>query len=688
MPTLSADQLVGQSLGNYQLERLLGRGRLNAIYLARHRTLQRSDALTFYLLPEHYTLDARQRFLARFHQEAQAVTQLDHPHILPVYEVGEYAGFPYLVTPYMMNGSLADLLKQKGRYEYDELGPIVEQIISGLAYAHSKGFIHGTLKPANIVVSNEGILQVAGFGLMHILQASGIEPADQPYAHLLSIVGTFLAAPEYIAPEVVQGQSIDRRSDMYALGCIIYELLSGRPPFTGQHPLEVAEQHLKQSIPPLHTLSPTVPLVLESVINQTLIKDPLHRFQQVEAFGVAFQQATRGASSSLAFVDPIHMPVSQTVQETPQSGYVTRNWQLMPPIVTGKLPIVSSPSANSSRERFTDLSLKASSGRLPASAHLKPPVPAAPPTLIPLPPQELANAQMGLVKPLGAASMAAKPQTVPEPAVVKEPQPADLAKAYEWWSQPGLAPADSSPSARASAPKEASGLAAAQWTSEPVRPLPSSARQMPPPTKSSPSRRRVVALLAGGGVIAAGLGVAALNLNHFMGSTGKQQAVTPLNSNGQGIAQRPPAGNQPPAGKNPPPPAGNQPPAGNPPPVGNQPPAGNPPPTAAPAPGHTGTVIGQSTQPTATATTFVNPADKKNSLLIHLTNGNFAAYEMACTHEGVAVRYDKGTGTLVCPAHGAVFDPMNAGKVLQGPATRPLPSVAIKVNADGTVTAV
>src|SRR6266571_6501816 len=267
MQTLSINQLAGQILGNYRIERFLGQGRLNAIYLARNLTEQRLDALTFYLIPERFSSEARTCFLLRFRKEATAITSLDHPHILPVYDHGEMAGNPYLVTPYMMHGSLADLLKRHGKYDHSSILPILEQLVSGLAYAHGSGFIHGTLRPSTIVLSPENALRVAGFGLMHMLQLGGIESSerpDTPYPHLLSIAETFLITPEYVAPEVVQGQSIDVRSDIYALGCILFELLSGHPPFTGKDPLDTINKHLTEAIPLLHVQNPEVPIAVAS----------------------------------------------------------------------------------------------------------------------------------------------------------------------------------------------------------------------------------------------------------------------------------------------------------------------------------------------------------------------------------------------------------------------------------------
>src|SRR5271157_4171798 len=136
MQTVSSYQLAGQILGNYRIERFLGQGRLNAIYLARNLTEQRLDVLTFYIVPEHFSSEARTRFLQRFCREAAAITSLDHPHILPIYDHGDLVGNPYIVTPYMKHGSLVDLLKRRGKYNYNCILPILEQIVSGLAYAH------------------------------------------------------------------------------------------------------------------------------------------------------------------------------------------------------------------------------------------------------------------------------------------------------------------------------------------------------------------------------------------------------------------------------------------------------------------------------------------------------------------------------------------------------------------------
>ena len=181
MRTVPVEQLVGQAFGQYRVERFLGRGRLNAVYLVRDRQSQQTDALALYLPPDHFSPQAKTRFMERFRQEAARVAALKHPHILPVYDFGELLGCPYLVTPYRTKGSLADNLKRNGRYEHVFVSSLLPQIVAGLKYAHSQKSIHGTLRPSTIIIGESGEVQVAGFGLLQMLRMEGIEPVSSPY---------------------------------------------------------------------------------------------------------------------------------------------------------------------------------------------------------------------------------------------------------------------------------------------------------------------------------------------------------------------------------------------------------------------------------------------------------------------------------------------------------------------------
>lgn len=630
MQTFLVDQLVGQILGNYRVERLLGHGRLNAVYLAQHQTLRRTDALTLYIVPERFSPEARNRFMSRFLQEATAITALEHPCILPIYEYGEQFGCPYLVTPYMMNGSLADIIKQQGRCSHEEILEILEQVVAGLEYAHSRGLVHGTLKPSNMVLDREKNLLVAGFGLMHMLQIRGVERSDRPYAHLFSIADTFLVAPEYIAPEIVQGQSIDMRSDIYALGAILFELLSGRPPFTGVNPIDIAEQHVKQMIPSLRAIRPDIPVALESVINQALAREPARRFQSATELAEAFVQVSLGLRLStkqegLPRLDEIKAPPAMAPSTEPQKGHVggkRNNWQLMPPILTDKVvaasastPRVVTPTAESS---FAS----------PDSWQLLPPIVTGHLPKIELP------------KSLPVESMS-PPTLISLPADTS----AEAPEPFEWWSQ--------SPQELSSS--KGDGFSLGWGEAELIEPPFVPAKRPRPSAKRSSSlnRRQVVALLGTGVVVVAGALVAVnVNLGRMMENVINPHNPQTTNTDNQTQGQATPSGS----------------------------------PQKQPTGGHTGVVIGSIQMATNTSADFVNPTDHKMSLLVHLPDGNFAAYEKVCTHEGVNVHYDAATHTLVCPAHGAVFDPANGGKVLQGPATKPLTNVITRINSDGTIT--
>ncbi len=362
MQTLSIDQLVGQKVGRYRIERLLGRGYLNAVYLAQHPAHNKMVALTLFIIHEQFSSEARHRFLECFTNEATTLTALHDPHLLPVYEYGEQCGYPYLVMPYMMNGSLADILKQRGRCTPEYTQAVIEQIATGLEHMHSKGVIHGMLKPSNILLSSEGTLLMAGFGLMQILQMRGIEHDSKSYAHLLSITDPFLGAVEYMAPEIVQGQPISIRSDIYALGIMLFELLSGTRPFTGTTPLNIALQHVQRSLPSLCALCPDIPVALELIVNQATERNPARRFQRASELAAAVAEVCSNAinstqrsnrskvsyvSDNVATFHPMHTSAGQ---ETPEEGIPSGVWQLTPPIISSKLPAVHVSSNNTTPE--------------------------------------------------------------------------------------------------------------------------------------------------------------------------------------------------------------------------------------------------------------------------------------------------------------------------------------------------
>ncbi len=685
MQTVLVDQLVGQTVGAYRVERLLAHSKLSAVYLARQNSSQEPVALTTFIIPEQFSPGARERFLARFRQDAEVLVALRHRRLLPVYAYGEQYGYPYLVTPYMMHGSLADVLKQRGRYTPAEVLHMLEQIAPGIDYAHSQGVVHGALKPANIVFDERQNMLVAGFGLSHILQLSGIVASDKPYAHLLNITEGMLSAPEYFAPEVVKGQAMDARSDMYALGVVLFELLHGQPPFTGGTPLEVAAQHLQQPIPSLHSLHPDIPIALELVVKHALARKPQERFQRISDLAEAFAQVCRGANSTQPIEGIVPAQSNNTAPLRDGEGYTTlereamKGWQLKPPVVTGKSPAVR-PLPESEKMAAVEKTGQANSWQLTPpiiTGKLSVVRESDPPPL----------ASTGTCMPAASAPIPAKAQPLPaQPSQLYAPTPRPASAPFTPGAQPGapgrqdasvspwwshVSPGNTSASVP-SVPPTHRPLAESASLRLPPPPVPPSAAFLAeavplqaPKRRRSPDkgRRRVVTMLATGGVVAAGLlAFGGFELKHLMHNGAQAQATT----GNTGTAQQP---------------------------TNNK--TTTPAPKKTPTTGNKGTtantdghVIGTTKLALNTAMAFTNPLNNQEDLLVHLPNNSFVAYDRACTHQQVPVNYDPASQKFICPAHGSIFDPANNGAVVQGPATRPLPAVTIKVNTDGTIAVV
>ncbi|GCE16142.1 protein kinase domain-containing protein [Tengunoibacter tsumagoiensis] len=270
------DWLVGRTFGAYHVDALLGQGSISVAYSAHSLEQKFQCMLTLFVLPEACGENARRRFMDRFISEASPLPGLSHSNIVPVYDFGEYAGFSYLVTPLGEGGSLSVLLKQQIFTPAQALA-IIRQIAAGLEYAHQSGVVHGGLKPSAVLLGTDGGIQIAGFRLTRMLEMSGIGTLQQSSDHLFSVAGTLLTHPAYIAPEVVQGAPIDVKADIYALGCILFELLTGRPPFVHDDPIETLRQHVEESIPSVHTINPDVPAAFDLVLQRALERNPEQR---------------------------------------------------------------------------------------------------------------------------------------------------------------------------------------------------------------------------------------------------------------------------------------------------------------------------------------------------------------------------------------------------------------------------
>jgi serine/threonine protein kinase len=268
--------------------------------------------LTIFTLPETFSSQARERFKTRFTEVASTLVKLHHPSIFPIYDFGEQWAYFYLVTPSMTTGSLARALKQLGNLSLETTREILRQVADGLDYIHRQGLTHGALGNTNIVLDSERKLQIAGVGLGSILTMRGLEQNPYPYSYLSSIAGTFLGAPEYIAPEVVQGAPIDARADIYALGALLFEWLTGTPPFLGADPLRTALLRVQQPVPSLLSLRPDLPSALDLVLQRALERRPEQRYQSAGHLANAFERV-------LKVLEGVGKPAPTSRQQFPQS---------------------------------------------------------------------------------------------------------------------------------------------------------------------------------------------------------------------------------------------------------------------------------------------------------------------------------------------------------------------------------
>ena len=270
--------MVGRTIGGYVLEKELGRGGAATVYLATDVKHQRSVALKLLNADASSALGGD-----RFRREIEVVAKLQHPHILPLHDSGEVDGLLYYVMPLVAGATLCDRIIREGALPLAEVRRIVHDVATALDYAHRHGVIHRDVKPANILVDEEHAT-VADFGIAHrALDAS----EDQ-----LTTAGMIIGTPTYMSPEQSTGsRDLDARSDVYALGCVVFEMLTGAPPFRGPNVTTIVTQHLQAPVPSASGLRSELPDAVDDVLRTALAKDPADRFASTREFDAAFRTA-------------------------------------------------------------------------------------------------------------------------------------------------------------------------------------------------------------------------------------------------------------------------------------------------------------------------------------------------------------------------------------------------------------
>lgn len=304
---------VGDLLADrYAIERAIARGGMAEVFVARDQQLDREVAVKI-LFPE-FAIDPN--FVERFRREAQHAAMLNHPNIVGVYDYGRERGTYYIVMEYVEGESLRDVLRARGRLAPMQAARITAEIAAGLDFAHRHGTVHRDIKPGNVLITPSGQVKVADFGI-------AANPADA--ASGLTQTGAVIGTATYFSPEQAQGYQVDGRSDVYSLGVVLYEMLTGTAPFVAESPVAVAMKHVREEVvPPSHVVG-DVPPDLERVVMGALVKDPSGRYQSAEDLREDLVRFGRGRplvgapALALAATGAV-VPDAPTVAATPEAA--------------------------------------------------------------------------------------------------------------------------------------------------------------------------------------------------------------------------------------------------------------------------------------------------------------------------------------------------------------------------------
>ncbi|MCK4900907.1 MAG: serine/threonine protein kinase, partial [Anaerolineales bacterium] len=273
-----------EKIGRYEVKSEIGRGGMATVYHAYDPNFERDVAIK--ILPQAFLYDTQ--FRERFQREAKMIALLEHPAIVPVYDFGEEENQPYIVMRYMAGGSIAERLRQSP-LSVEETSRIILRLAPALDAAHARGIIHRDLKPGNILFDQYGNAFLSDFGIARIIQQSSATLTGE------SVIGT----PAYMSPEQVQGEkAIDGRSDIYALGVLIYQMLTGQVPYSSETSTKVMMMHILEPVPDVLETRADLPLACQSVIAKAMAKDPEDRFATTDELAIALEIAAKGGETA------------------------------------------------------------------------------------------------------------------------------------------------------------------------------------------------------------------------------------------------------------------------------------------------------------------------------------------------------------------------------------------------------
>jgi eukaryotic-like serine/threonine-protein kinase len=308
--------------GRYELDGIVGRGGMAEVFRARDIRLDRIVGVK--TLRDDLARD--QTFQARFRREAQSAASLNHPSIVAVYDTGEDmmggTPVPYIVMEFVDGRTLRDLLRDDRRLLPERAAEITDGVLRALDYSHRNGIVHRDIKPGNVMLTRAGEVKVMDFGI-----ARAVSDSQMTMTQTAQVIGT----AQYLSPEQARGERVDARSDLYSTGCLLYELLTGRPPFTGDSPVAIAYQHVKEEPVPPSRIDPEVPPWADAIVLKAMQKDPAMRYQSAGEMRNDIQRALSGAQLAAPMATQTYGPgtrrmgaPTQTVGRTaaiPPYGY-------------------------------------------------------------------------------------------------------------------------------------------------------------------------------------------------------------------------------------------------------------------------------------------------------------------------------------------------------------------------------
>jgi serine/threonine protein kinase len=295
--------------GRYELSHLVARGGMAEVYRAHDRLLDRPVALKV-LFPE---LSVDRAFVERFRREAQAAANLSHPNIVPVFDWGEDNGTYFIVMEFIDGRALSSILRSAGPMHPDRAAEIGADVAIALAYAHRHGVIHRDVKPGNVLITEDGIVKVTDFGIARAINTE----------ESLTQTGAVMGTATYFSPEQAEGMGVDARSDIYSLGVVLFEMVTGRPPFMGDTPVAVASKHVRENPPTPREINPSVPPDLEAIILKCLAKNPEYRYATGDDLRVDLLRFREGRAVGAVAPPMMAPPTVGTTQAVPYGATQT-----------------------------------------------------------------------------------------------------------------------------------------------------------------------------------------------------------------------------------------------------------------------------------------------------------------------------------------------------------------------------